>query len=143
MKFRFVKNPIEEGSYGREINHKEPEIRGEETLREFICDLLSRVCGHYLNADEFMVHHRNGHHNQHSVDNILLLPRYEGKTNTRNYNTRIHNEYRDYELNMDKDDKKYNLMLLYMDAIDVEKSLDSKEIVNVNGDDIWDRLKNR
>ena len=134
---------INEGSYGVEIGYEKPTIRGEKALREFVCDLLHLYCNHYLSADEFMIHHRNGNHQQQSVDNILLLPKYDSKTTNRNYNSTIHNEIKNHELNLDKNDPKYNLMLIYMDAIDVLKSIKSGKIVNVNGEDIYPNLMKR
>lgn len=151
MKFRVVENTIKEGSYGVEIGHKEPEIRGEKSLREFICDLLSRVCEHYLDANYFILHRKNGNHHQHSVDNVVLLPTYvksdkeskiEGRDNI-NYNTSLDNMKRTGTITFNMNDERYLEVLALMDAVDVEKSLYSGKISNVYGIDIWDKLNKR
>ena len=114
----------------------------EKSLREFICDLLNKYCGHYLSASDFEIHHKNGNHSQSSVNNVVLLPTYKNGSRISN-NSSLHNKQRRGLIDFNSNDENYIQLLLYMDAIDVEKSLDSGKIVNVNGEDIWDRLNKR
>lgn len=48
--------------------------RGQTDLRKFICELLNQVCKTVLNFNDFMIHHKDGDHDNNHPKNIVLLP---------------------------------------------------------------------
>lgn len=116
--------------------------RGEQALRECLCDLIYKYCKYYPNAAEFMLHHKDGHHNHNNIDNLILLPTYLKSTaaigkQVRNPNTVLHNAERQGKISFKKlaglsstayDDYLTKLELLV--GIDVWKSMKAGSLVN-------------
>lgn len=62
MKFRLVEDVLTEN------------FRGQTELREFRCELLNHLCSTTIHPDHFMIHHKDGIHENNHPRNIVLLP---------------------------------------------------------------------
>ena len=130
MKFKLIENF---DNYLTEQKLDEATIRGETSLRQFLCSLLSLACHCTLIDADYVIHHKDGNHFNNNYDNIILLPKLSGS----NPNTTLHNLYRAGKIDFSSTNpilyNRYLDQLEIMKGIDVFISLSAHRLLNSKG----------
>ncbi len=118
---------------------KKQHYRGETSLRQFVCSLLHSFLGGNFNHNDYIIHHKDGNHENNNIENIILLQKkdIDDPTLQRNYNTSIHNFERSGKISFKIKDREYEEYLNYLEkirGIDILETIKNKRLSNSKGD---------
>lgn len=123
MRFRLVEDLLLEGP------------RGQTELRDFICELLNRICRTTLNCDDYELHHKDFCHSNNDPRNLVLLPKgtvLSSTTPSKNFkkpNSSVHKKVGSLDVFDKKSVGKYKNNIGTYAAVDVYRSLRKGSIV--------------
>lgn len=131
MKFRLIEEVLTED-------------RGQTELRDFICELLNRLCKSTLSNNQYELHHKDFYHDNNDPRNLVLLPKGSVTSSTppsRNFikpNASVHGNIPNMNVFNKADVNKYKSIINNYSGIDVYRSIQNHRIVYLD-----DRKLNR
>lgn len=111
------------------------EYRGQTELRDFICELLNRLCGVTLNTNHYEIHHKDFYHDNNDPRNLVLLPTTNvtssnpSSLNMKKPNTSLHNRVGQLNVFNNSSINKYTSNINLYSSIDVYRSIQRKSLV--------------
>lgn len=105
--------------------------RGQTELRDFICELLNRLCNSTLKMSDYEIHHKDNYHDNNDPRNLVLLPKSNVissnipvvKPNLVKPNTSLHKRVGELDVFDSKSTDKYLNEINKYQAIDVYRSI--------------------
>lgn len=111
------------------------EERGQTELRDFICELLNRLCKSTLSSNQYELHHKDFYHDNNDPRNLVLLPKGSVTSSAAPYrnfikpNTSIHKNVPNMNVFNKADVNNYKSIINNYSGIDVYRSIQNHRIV--------------